>query len=534
MKPNFLDVSTEWTESVFGADKLPIRVLVVADGFLTFFPGDGFSLKIFCDILRNSALPWETIMLTAAHRTPGDPSADISGFKFDMVKNGTPVFSIDTFDVVWLFGYEGETGNLDDSEIDAITTFMNKGGGVFATGDHEDLGCAMCGKVPRVRRMRRWHFNNVPANEIRAPEKNGSTRLDTLREGINPGFQGDEEEEDNVPQEIRPKFFINGSLTASEPHPLLVRGDRTITILPDHMHEGECVPIGEIQKAAATDPVVESEFPPASSGAPVWPQVVAISTSAGGAFFVKTGVVPVEPRCYIIIEAYDGHLVQVKDAQGVTTRLGRVVVDASFHHFVEDNLKGYIVQGQPNEDGKSFVQYYRNILSYLLPPDKQITHFLHLLTALRFSQPLVEEIQGLSPANWKDVLFAGHITQRAIANYFSPAHARMGTLAMLSSVESKLSAPLQEIINLWNPREDSEDNFFFLNSEPILIAVLGSVMLGLATPLPPTHHGVSAVMAELAPEGHTFRTLGATGLENGLGHLQQRIGDVVQQLSNIP
>jgi hypothetical protein len=203
-----------------------------------------------------------------------------------------------------------------------------------------------------------------------------------------------------------------------------------------------------------------------------------------------------------------------------------VVVDASFHHFTNINLTGFIEQGQPNDDFKVFTQYYHNILSYLLPPNKQIAHFVHLLTALRFSAPLLEEIQGLSPDNWSDIIYAGHITRKVISNNFSPAHARSCALTMISSVQNNLRTPLHNILNLWHPSEHSKDNLFFLNSEAVLIAVLGSVMLGLASPLPETYHLVSHAVADL-------RELATNGLNQGLVNLQLRIGNLAQHLEGI-
>ncbi len=51
----------------------------------------------------------------------------------------------------------GEPGALTDSELAAITKFMDAGGGVCATGDHDGLGAGTCGRIPRVRYMRKWY-----------------------------------------------------------------------------------------------------------------------------------------------------------------------------------------------------------------------------------------------------------------------------------------------------------------------------------------------------------------------------------------
>jgi hypothetical protein len=92
--------------------------------------------------------------------TVADPLATIAGpFRFD-----DPSIDLTVYNEIWLFGYEGydislvgppdsmtgEPGGLTDSELAAITSFMQAGGGLFAVGDHDSLGSGMCGRIPRV------------------------------------------------------------------------------------------------------------------------------------------------------------------------------------------------------------------------------------------------------------------------------------------------------------------------------------------------------------------------------------------------
>jgi hypothetical protein len=517
----FSRVSSEWTNEVFSDEPFVINVLVVADGKVTFNPNpEGFTLTIFRDILRQQTLPWEEIRVTTAHRKPPDDitGADKPGFKFDQVENdGSPVFSIEKFDELWLFGDEGEGEGLaiSESEVSVITEFMKQGGGVFATGDHEDLGSAMCGNIPRVRRMRRWHFKrDLTKGEVPAPSRNESTRIDTLREGIDPGFQGDPEEKDAIPQEIRPKFFVNETMTAAEPHELLAMNKFSITILPDHMHEGECVNPAEIKKKASAD-----EFPPRSDGEPVMPQVVAVASSAGGALVPSERIFPVDPRCYIVISAYDGHLVD----------LGRVVVDASFHHFVNFNLNGFTGKNE----FEIFAQYYRNTLHYLLPPKKQQTYFLHLLRALRFSPPLQEDLDGLTADNWEHVVYAGTATKKVISNDFSPAYARRCAVAMISNVKPNLRTYLQDMIDLWQEKNRVEFGLFFLNSDAILIVLLGQAILGLASNLPQRDYEVSRALKGLKERRVELQDLVTESVARGATQLQEEIGKLGRHLDQI-
>lgn len=78
-----------------------------------------FGLEALLDALAVPSGPWVRFDVTKAHRR-FDPSADLHG-----------------------------------------------GGGVFATGDHEDLGVALCGRVPRVRSTSTGR-TRTPCSAVRA------------------------------------------------------------------------------------------------------------------------------------------------------------------------------------------------------------------------------------------------------------------------------------------------------------------------------------------------------------------------------
>lgn len=526
----FSRVSREWKEGVFGAKEFEINVLVVADGNINFFEFGNLSLFLFCKILEKSALPWEKITVVTAHRkrrSDETTGAQIDKFRFDTDVIGGPRFSIENYDQVWLFGWDREDQKLELSEVKAIKEFMNKGGGVFATGDHEDLGSGLCGDIPRVRKMRRWRFHNVPP-DVRAPSRTDSTRIDTLREGIEPGFDR-ADEEDAFPQEIRPKFFVNDTRTTAEPHELLAKGMFAITVLPDHMHEGECVRPEEIRKRYSSDKEIRDDFPVRPKRPPVWPQVVAIASSAAGTFVPSSRIFPVDPRCYVVISAYDGHLVEHKG-----NKLGRVVVDASFHHFVETNIRGFIDEKGPKPEFDLFAQYYRNTLRYLLPPKTQRDYFLHLLRALRYRMPLLEDLDGLSPDRWEDVVYAGMVTKKVISETLSSAHARRCALALIPDLKPNLRTYIEDMIDLWQPKDQAEYTLFFLNSDAVLIVILGHAILELASKLPSNHFEVRNTIKNLeARRSRSFETLVAENLQQRLTQLQERIGRFGKHLEEI-
>ena len=132
-----------------------VKVLLVTDGNLNFGEGD-FGLSTFVRILKNDAPAPVRFELTLAHinnvpdadMLAGEPgiAARIKNFRFDDPAHFTP----DQFDQVWLFGistsYAGMPGRntfLAPAEIDAVHAHMQRGGGVFATGDHGFLGQAL-------------------------------------------------------------------------------------------------------------------------------------------------------------------------------------------------------------------------------------------------------------------------------------------------------------------------------------------------------------------------------------------------------
>src|SRR5215211_7241064 len=151
-----------------------VGILMVTDSGGS-FGTDDFGLKALIDALAVPPGPWVRFEITTANRGP-DPTADIEGFDFTAQ-------SLDNFDQIWLFGIERSTSpGLSTAELSAISQFMDGGGGVFAAGDHEDLGAAISGSIPRVRSMRKWHFPGPgPLGEPGAPPVAGLDRLDTLR-----------------------------------------------------------------------------------------------------------------------------------------------------------------------------------------------------------------------------------------------------------------------------------------------------------------------------------------------------------------
>lgn len=214
-----------------------MRVLLVTDGGLDFGSAD-FGLRTFVKILQDAPF-YVSYDVTLAHRRTrsGDAMLDgdvsitrrISNFRFD----DTSHFAANMYDEVWLFGIETGPG-MADTELRAISEFMDGDGGLFATGDHGALGKAMGAEIPRARSMRLWDSTSANTNldevSMMQPRRN-----DTNRIGHDPGSQFNDQSDD-VPQPITPKLYRVGVgiWEAVFPHPLLCGPGGTIKVMPDH------------------------------------------------------------------------------------------------------------------------------------------------------------------------------------------------------------------------------------------------------------------------------------------------------------
>lgn len=303
-----------------------VKILIVTDGFASFGVND-FGMRALLGILATPPNPWVRFEVTKAHRR-FDPVAHISEFRFDAV-------DLSGYDQIWLFGVERAGDEISETELRAIAQFMDGGGGVFAAGDHEDLGVAMCGRIPRVRNMRKWYWPNPgPNGEPVAPKVDGPDRHDTLSVGNDPGVQFDDQSDD-IPQRITPRLYSSGPWNPyfhrSYPHPLLCSPRGVIRVLPDHPHEGECYEPTDLSASFTFDGYTTTEYPAGAA-----PEVIAWSTIHGGrtSSDVKGFL---NPRRFGAIGAYDGHRVGI----------GRVSVDATWHHFFDVNLIGELGDPDP-------------------------------------------------------------------------------------------------------------------------------------------------------------------------------------------
>jgi hypothetical protein len=404
------------------------RLLVVTDN-LNYSPGD-FGLTEFVDTLRSTPIHGLLPTVVTARFDP-NPAAVLSfapatqhidNFKFTDPTHGVLE---SRYDVVFILSINGIFGPKLIDEIgalDAVTRFMQAGGGVFATGDHEDLGAAMCMDIPRVKNMRYWA--NTATQKV--PSASLSDRLTTNLPGRSdvPGSDDTYEfadQSDQFPQRLYVNYRTEaGGIGMAHPLLQLPASARAIEVFPDHPHEGECVVPTDLTSKLPDG--VSDEWPTVAGAQPI-PEMVALTMSHGNSFPGKEAVTP---RSFIAICAYDGHAAQV----------GRVVTDATWHHFVNINIKPGLsaIHGRDLSDIK---QYYSNLATWLMPQAvRYCRRFPWLLTEL-MSYPLFEE---LSPIPRKEL---GGERLRAIGELVERALLQRHTTAQVGEL---LADTLEEAI----------------------------------------------------------------------------------------
>jgi hypothetical protein len=500
------------------APKQNINILMVADGkhthWASFGPGDPnddyFGLS---EVIRTLSVPSNypvNFTVTKAHRDK-DPG------QFQLLSPEeqalfTPEFpenfkfnehDLSVYDEIWLFGVgdsqNGETEPISQEELQSIHEFMEGGGGVFATGDHQELGAPLCGKVPRVSSMRKWFVKGVDPRFI-APDGLNANRIDTLRSNpsdpqvsrVVPVFNFDNQSDD-IPQQIFPTpypiFDNNNTIIYFIVHPLLDHPDGFVDVLPDHMHEGEIINPGDIDLGRQLQFTGEAfdEYPSDLKGKRLRPFLVA----TGQTFAHTTKMTeshgtdpnsPENPRSFGIIGAYDGRLT----GRGT----GRVVVDSTWHHFFDINLIGDPLAPAPKNQGfkasgnglvalDKIKRYYRNIGLWLARAPLQGNGFAYAAYHLARSQPLSMIIEKNRAYSSQELLQIGFLARSAF-NSFAPAPTQMDWLhAHLRSQDLDGFRPTP-----WESSSTSQTDVA-KNQIQLLEAALGGAVLSVARDFKP-------------------------------------------------
>jgi hypothetical protein len=184
------------------------------------------------------------------------------------------------FDELWLFAIDNGEG-LTAADCQGITRFRQRGGGILATRDHEDLGISLC-TLGGIGRAHFFHTKHPEPDASRhVPDDKATTSISwpNYHSGANGDYQ---------------------TIAVTAPHEVLRRNASAtdlIEFFPAHPHEGAVgVPEGE-----------------------------------GHARVIATGQSKVTGRPFNLIVAFESS----RDAHGNT--LGRGIAESSFHHLVDYN-----------------------------------------------------------------------------------------------------------------------------------------------------------------------------------------------------
>ena len=471
------------------------RILVVIDGLS--YTTSGFGLSRFIEAIAHHPTATLRPTLTLAHLNGHSPTVTIEGTTYSVAtgfnfSTATPTVTRNNYDQIWLFGVTSVP--IDDAQVQVIADFMNDGGGVFATGDHAALGAGMSSRLPRIRHMRNWNSVNtggVPMGQESIPLS--LNRIDTV---VNPGADNIyqfNDQSDSIPQRIYPNYSVTGTNVMdwrATIHPVLrmpgqaltrgpliggfsnigPSGERgTVTfsndmdVLPDHPHESECFEVSPNENSAALNGTYTEagmnfpEFPDKTSGGGKVPaEILAYSVSGGRTVNNGGWKPPVRPRMFGAMSAYDGH--KANPISG-SNRPGRIMCDATWHHFININLDGsgaQLRQGlgswagndfTPSTDLLKIYKYFQNMVSWLQPSNRVWCCLYIIIREAFFRSPVREEFFGFAKIETpSDFINLGITMSSAI-----DAIAGVGASQELLSSALRETSDGKDIIDIFDP-----------------------------------------------------------------------------------
>jgi hypothetical protein len=185
------------------------------------------------------------------------------------------------FDELWLFAVDVGEG-LSVLDCQGITRFRQRGGGIFTTRDHQDLGSSLCtlGGVGRAHFFHTQHQDPDSSRNVRDDQDAQEISWPNYHSGSNGDYQ-----------RIRPIEPVHELLLNPE------NASGVIEYFPAHPHEGS-VGVPEGEKHARV---------------------------------IATGVSQASRRPFNLIVAFE----RAVDQHG--NPLGRAVAESSFHHLVDYN-----------------------------------------------------------------------------------------------------------------------------------------------------------------------------------------------------
>jgi hypothetical protein len=433
----------------------PVRILFVVDTEIEVEAGGfRFGVERVIRLLRESTVGCINFEVDVALRDNGAfsevaaPAGTLPryvGFRFDSaLPDGSKV--IDHYDEVWCFGFKpdnfnGSDANINqpaalpatDAELGVLTTWMNNGGGIFATGDHDYLGASMCHRIPRIGTMRAW------TNGQGVPPQFSAARIDTNRPFNTAEIAGTEviefdRQSDSKPQPIEwvtwMKYGHPAFPRSRRPHPVLCHPELgPIDVMPDHPHEG--VVFDHVaQPAVGLAPITVTgthNFPGASgadyptvSGVQPVPMVIAYGhTLSDPPLWHEKG--ETLAKRFAMISVYDGHRANV----------GRAATDSTWHHWMNLNITD--IEAAGGADWEKIKRYYLNLGVWLAPARVARGCFGFHVLASFYSYPGIEEFNVRAP-----LLETGAALRHKLAAIYGPCWVTSFVLDHVGQLDPKL------------------------------------------------------------------------------------------------
>ena len=243
----------------------------------------------------------------------------------DAAGNDPVMSALDTtdFDELWLFAVDTGDG-LTAADCQGITRFRQRGGGIMATRDHQDLGTSLCtlGGIGRAHFFHSKHPEPDPSRHVPDDTFTTSISWPNYHSGANGDYQ-------TIKVEVAHEILRNPARPAG-----------TIEFFPAHPHEGAVgVPEGE-----------------------------------SDARVIATGKSETTGRPFNLVVAFESS----NDDHG--NQLGRGIAESSFHHFADYNWDtemgcpsfvaeppgdGYKRNPQALEDIKTYVARSAECFAYM-------------------------------------------------------------------------------------------------------------------------------------------------------------------------
>jgi hypothetical protein len=199
-----------------------------------------------------------------------------------------------------------------------------------------------------------------------------------------------------------------------------------------------------------------------------------------------------------ILGGYDGHQVNI----------GRVVVDSTWHHWLNINLNGidsgsinnvsqgglYDSSNNPTPEYQEIQQYFQNIAAWLEPKRLRICFFFRLVCT-RWNWPLIEEFNPRDKPSFSHFVQLGEMLEQTLI----PFKNHSGSLQLLQQILDVVDGQ-DRLKNTFNPLYRGKDKVFIpsmINSKILVQLMLGGAFYGVMRELPDDAEKANEAINEL-------------------------------------